>query len=132
MEEIRVQSYGRWQAFLVRSGYFSWRHDFGQPRSCPVKVLPSDSRASSVSGHSIGPSFMQFQTESYTASRPSLSLPEPDENRVDSNRTSATPYSFGSRAEKVRWRKHRRVYRRVHAQAPNDMQTRVLEARVEK
>lgn len=96
------------------------------------ETLPSDSRTSSVSGYSIGPSFTQFQTESYTASRPSLSSPEPDENRVDSNRTSATPYSFGSRAEKIRWKKHRRVYRRVHAQAPNDMQTRVSEARVEK
>ena len=62
-------------------------------------TLPSDSRASSVSGHSIGPSFTQFQTESYTASRPSLSSLAPDENGVDSNRTSATPYSFGSRGK---------------------------------
>lgn len=92
----------------------------------------SESRASSVSVHSIRPSFTQFQTESYTASRPSLSSLEPDENRVDSNRTSATPYSFGSRAEKVRWKKYRRVYRRVHAQIPKDVQKETSGVRIEK
>lgn len=97
-----------------------------------LESLPPGSPASSVSDHSIGPSFTQFQTESYTASRPSVSSLEPDENRVDSNRTSATPYSFGSGAKKVRWKKHRRVYRRVHARVPKDVQRSVTGGRVEK
>ena len=97
-----------------------------------IVLSPPGSPASNVSEHSIGPSFTQFQTESYTASRPSVSSLEPDENRVDSNRTSATPYSFGSDAVKVRWKKHRRVYRRVHAQVPKKVQRSVSGSRVEK
>ena len=97
-----------------------------------VPLLPTQSRSSSVSERSIGPSFTQYQTESYTASLPSFSSPEPNENRVDSNRTSATPYSFGSGAQKGRWKRHRHVYRRVHAQVPKDALRRVSGARVGK
>lgn len=97
-----------------------------------VQFTPSGSPTSSVSNDNSNPSFTQYQTESYTASLPSLSSLEPDENRVDSNRTSATPYSFGSDAKKVRWKRHRRVYRRVHAQVPKDEQRRVRDAEIKK